>query len=90
MFAELAITPASRQPLDLSRAVLIAAFPLPWSQYVRLMSVANIRARAFYETEAIRGGWSVRQLDRQISTQFYERTSHSKRQAAMLAKGQVP
>ena len=54
------------------------------------MSVTTAQARAFYEAEAIRGGWSVRQLDRQISTQFYERTSHSKRQAAMLAKGQKP
>ena len=38
----------------------------------------------------VRGGWSVRQLDRQISTQFFERTSHSKQQAAMLAQGRRP
>jgi predicted nuclease of restriction endonuclease-like (RecB) superfamily len=44
-------------------------------------------ARAFYEAEAIRGGWSVRQLDRQISTQFYERTALSKNKAAMLKEG---
>ena len=49
-------------------------FPLPWSHYVRLLSVEDPDARAFYETEALRGGWSVRQLDRQISTLFYERT----------------
>jgi len=66
----------------------IGAFPLSWSHYVRLMSVDKPHARAFYEVEAIRGGWSVRQLDRQISTQFFERTSQSKRQAAMLARGQ--
>ena len=54
------------------------------------MSVEKPHARAFYEAEAIRGGWSVRQLDRQISTQFFERTSHSKQQAAMLARGQKP
>jgi predicted nuclease of restriction endonuclease-like (RecB) superfamily len=65
-------------------------FPLSWSHYVRLMSVAKPHARAFYEAEAVRGGWSVRQLDRQISTQFFERTSHSKQQAAMLARGQRP
>jgi predicted nuclease of restriction endonuclease-like (RecB) superfamily len=65
-------------------------FPLPWSHYVRLLSVANVNARAFYEAEALRGGWSVRQLDRQIGTQFYERTALSKRKAAMLTKGQVP
>ena len=36
-------------------------FPLPWSAYVRLLSVKNTHAREFYETEALRGGWSVRQ-----------------------------
>jgi hypothetical protein len=35
------------------------------------MAVEKPHARAFYEAEAIRGGWSVRQLDRQISTQFF-------------------
>lgn len=62
-------------------------FPLPWSHYVLLLSVKNPEARAFYEKEALRGGWSVRQLDRQISTQFYERTALSKNKAAMLKKG---
>lgn len=69
---------------------LFSAFPLSWSHYVRLMAVEKPHARAFYEAEAIRGGWSVRQLDRQISTQFFERTSNSKQQAAMLARGQKP
>jgi hypothetical protein len=41
-------------------------FPLPWSAYVRLLSVHAPEARQFYETEALRAGWSVRQLDRQI------------------------
>lgn len=63
-------------------------FPLPWSAYVRLLAVKNENARRFYETEALRGGWSVRQLDRQINSQFYERTALSRNKAAMLAKGQ--
>jgi len=67
-----------------------AAFPLSWSHYVRLMAVEKPHARAFYEEQAIRGGWSVRQLDRQISTQFFERASHSKRQASMLIRGRHP
>ena len=65
-------------------------FPLPWSHYVRLMTVPNVAARRFYEEEAIKGGWSVRQLDRQISTQFYERLSGSKRKGELLAKAHVP
>jgi hypothetical protein len=63
------------------------SFPLSWSHYVLLMGLDNQTASKFYETEAFRGGWSVRQLDRQISTQFYERTLLSKNKAAMLTKG---
>ena len=70
-----------------SLSSVAALFTLPWSAYVRLLSVKNENARHFYETEALRGGWSVRQLDRQIDSQFYERTALSKNKAAMLAKG---
>ena len=73
---------------DLQMGDLLAAFPLPWSAYVRLLSVRNEHARAFYEAEALRGGWSVRQLDRQIGSQFYERTALSKNRTALLASGQ--
>jgi predicted nuclease of restriction endonuclease-like (RecB) superfamily len=69
---------------------LAQAFPLSWSHYTRLLSVKIPEARRFYETEAVRGGWSVRQLDRQISTLFYERTALSKDKAAMLIKGAKP
>jgi predicted nuclease of restriction endonuclease-like (RecB) superfamily len=69
---------------------LASHFPLPWSAYVRLLSVKNEHARSFYETEALRGGWSVRQLDRQINSQFYERTAMSRNKAAMLRKGEKP
>jgi predicted nuclease of restriction endonuclease-like (RecB) superfamily len=71
---------------DLAR--IAARFPLPWSCYVRLLTVRNPEARRFYEGEALRGGWTVRQLDRQIGSQFYERTALSKNKAAMLRKGQ--
>ena len=63
---------------------LAKAFPLPWSAYVRLLSVRNEFARQFYEAEALRCGWSVRQLERQINSQFYERTALSRNKAAML------
>jgi predicted nuclease of restriction endonuclease-like (RecB) superfamily len=63
-------------------------FPLPWSHYVRLLTVKSKEARGFYEIEALRGGWSVRQLDRQIATQFYERTALSRNRAALIRKGQ--
>jgi predicted nuclease of restriction endonuclease-like (RecB) superfamily len=64
------------------------SFPLPWTHYVRLLRVRNPLAREFYIREALAGGWSVRQLNRQIGTQFYERTALSKNKAAMLLKGE--
>ena len=69
--------------------VLANQFPLPWSTYVRLLSVKNPEARNFYEAEARRSGWSVRQLDRQIGSQFYERIALSKNKAAMLEKAET-
>ncbi|HED37389.1 MAG TPA: DUF1016 family protein, partial [Ignavibacteria bacterium] len=63
-------------------------FLLPWSHYVRLLTIKDENTRKFYETEALRSGWSVRQLDRQISSQFYERTLLSKNKATMLKKGE--
>ena len=66
-------------------------FPLSWTHYVHLLRRSRSpEARAFYETEALRGGWSVRQLDRQMSTLFYERTALSRNKAAMLRKGARP
>lgn len=76
--------------VDADLTPVAARFPLPWSAYVRLLGVKNAQARRFYETEALRAGWSVRQLDRQIQAQFYERTALSRNKAAMLAKGTRP
>jgi predicted nuclease of restriction endonuclease-like (RecB) superfamily len=39
--------------------------------------------------EALRGGRSMRQLDRQINSLFYERTALSRNKAKMLTKGAV-
>lgn len=66
---------------------LTRRFPLPWSAYVRLLSVNDLQARMFYESEALRGGWSVRQLDRQIESRFYERTSRANSKAIPLDSG---
>lgn len=73
-----------------SLRAVAAFFPLPWSHYVKLLAVTDENARRFYETEALRGGWSVRQLDRQIGSLFYQRTLLSKNKAAMLRKGSEP
>jgi predicted nuclease of restriction endonuclease-like (RecB) superfamily len=81
-------TKSKTQPISQTlSAISYPELPLPWSSYVRLLSVKSPQARDFYHTEALRGGWSVRQMDRQIDSQFYERTLLSKNKAAMLRKG---
>ena len=80
---------AGESKVEMVSSVQPGSFPLSWSHYVQLISVPDLKVRSFYEAEAVRGGWSVRQLDRQISTQFYERSANSKNKEAMLARGQV-
>lgn len=71
-------------------ADLARAFPLPWSHYVQLIGHSRSpEAFAFYQAEALRGGWSVRQLRRQMDSQFYERTALSKNKTKMLRDGAV-
>jgi predicted nuclease of restriction endonuclease-like (RecB) superfamily len=67
--SEISQTPSAKSPS------YVLAFHLSWSHYVRLLSVPESEARRYYETEALRGGWSVRQLDRQIATLAYQRSS---------------
>ena len=64
----------------------LAGFPLPWTAYLSLLSVKRPEARTFYEDEALRCGWTTRQLDRQINSQLYERVALSRNKAAMLRK----
>lgn len=46
---------------------------LSWTHYRMLTKVSNTKAREYYAKEAAAGKWSVRQLERQIATQYYER-----------------
>lgn len=85
-----ALSQGKAQTLSALLETLAVRFPLPWSHYVKLLTVADENARRFYEEEALRGGWSVRQLNRQINSLFYERTLLSKNKAAMLRKGEQP
>ena len=59
---------------------------LTWSHYRRLISVENEQARLWYMNEAADGVWSTRQMDRQISTLYYERLLASKDKAPVVAE----
>ena len=59
---------------------------LTWSHYRRLLSVDNEKARTWYMNEAADNTWSTRQLDRQISTLYYERLLASKDKAPVITE----
>ncbi|MCX6110591.1 MAG: PDDEXK nuclease domain-containing protein [Proteobacteria bacterium] len=61
------------------------SFPLSWSHYIKLLSVKDTSARVFYEESAIRDGWTARQLDRQVGSNFYERAMLAKDRATLMA-----
>ena len=58
---------------------------LGWTHYAILMRVADVRARSFYEIEAVREAWSTRQLERQIASLLFERLSLNKNHDEILA-----
>lgn len=54
---------------------------LSWSHFSLLMRVENAKAREFYMKETVLQNWSVRALDRQISTLYFERIISSRDQS---------
>lgn len=50
-----------------------ADFIVPWSHYLKLMQIQDSQTRLWYEREAASEGWDVRTLQRNISTQYFER-----------------
>jgi predicted nuclease of restriction endonuclease-like (RecB) superfamily len=53
-----------RVPIDVS---------LSWTHYRRLTAVKSSAARRWYHDEAVAARWSTRELDRQITTSYFER-----------------
>lgn len=57
---------------------------LSWSHYRQLLRVGRNEARAFYEIEAIRNAWSVRELSRQTASLLYDRLAKSKDKKGLM------
>ena len=57
---------------------------LTWSHIRRLLSVSNTQAREWYLETAAADMWSVEELDRNISTQYFERRLAAQREGAAL------
>ena len=54
-------------------SIVLTGIMLSWTHYRTLMQVTDPNARAWYEKEAYEQTWSVRTLQRNISTQYYDR-----------------
>lgn len=52
-------------------------FPLSWSHYVFLIRLPEDERR-FYEIEAVKQNWSLRELERQFNSSLYERLALSR------------
>lgn len=59
---------------------------LTWTHYRALLRVEDDVARSWYVEECIRSGWSSRQLERQISTLYYDRLLASRDKAPVIAE----
>ncbi len=62
---------------------------LSWSHYRVLMRISDEKRREWYTDECAKSGWSVRQLERQINTMFYERLLSSREKEAVAAEIQT-
>ncbi len=59
---------------------------LTWTHYRLLLRVENETARNWYMEECVRSAWSSRQLERQISTFYYERLLASREKEPVIAE----
>jgi predicted nuclease of restriction endonuclease-like (RecB) superfamily len=77
---------------DVSETSLIPGktliFRLSFTHIAELLRLDDPQKRAFYEIEAIQGNWSVRELQRQIGSLYFERSglSQDKKKLSELAQ----
>jgi predicted nuclease of restriction endonuclease-like (RecB) superfamily len=63
-------------------------FKLTWYNYLKIMRIADLNERNFYEIEAIKNNWSLRELQRQYDSALYTRLALSKNKKEVISLGQ--
>ncbi|MBQ9348162.1 MAG: DUF1016 domain-containing protein, partial [Oscillibacter sp.] len=61
---------------------------LTWTHYRALLRVEDDAARNWYMEECVRSAWSSRQLERQISTLYYDRLLASREKGPVIAEAE--
>lgn len=59
---------------------------LSWSHYAILLQVNDKEARDWYEKEAVSQTWSVRTLQRNVSSQYYYRMLRTQKKEAVVSE----
>jgi predicted nuclease of restriction endonuclease-like (RecB) superfamily len=64
---------------------------LSWTHYKLLLSIDNEDKREYYIAETVKNNWSVRQMERQINSQLFERLllSNDKESVLAVARNEV-
>lgn len=58
---------------------------LSWTHYKTLISISDDSKREYYIAETVKNNWSVRQMERQVNSQLYERLLLSNDKESVLA-----
>lgn len=74
----------SRKSADADWQPGVLSDSLSWSHYRQLLRVARAEARSFYEVEAIRNAWSVRELSRQTASLLFDRLAKSRDKKGLM------
>ncbi len=83
---------ASLQIWQLPTAKSSHPLTISWTHYVLLLTLKDPDERSFYEIEASREGWSVKELKRQVASSLYERLALSRKKSEvrkLAAEGQI-
>ena len=69
-----------KNSLSIRQSLISESYPfaLSWTHYLVLIRIKNADERSFYEIEAAKEGWTVRQLQRQYGSSLYERLALSR------------
>ena len=78
-----------RKFYELSQKGATVWHQLSWSHIKMLLSIDNETRRTFYIKECTECNWSVRQLERQISTSYYERLLSTQQEYKQEVRDQI-
>ena len=77
---------AASKQTDISFPPEVLLSHLSYSHFIELIEADSPLKRAFYEVQAIKNNWSVRELERAMNTILFERTGLSTNKEAVIAK----